>query len=102
MICQDEKLIDENVERVIQGKPLTHSLAYLDGTLKRKIGINQLPAEVKAYQKAYRQTDKYKAYRQTDKYKAYQKAYQKAYWKTDKYKAYQKAYRQRKKKEVKA
>ena len=90
MICQDEELIDENVERVIQGKPLTHSLAYLDGNLKRKIGITQLYKEKKAYQKAYR-----KAYRQKnkDKIKAYQREYQREY---------QKAYRQRKKKEVKA
>jgi len=38
----------------------------------------------RAYQKAYKKTDKYKAYqkayKKTDKYKAYQKAYRKAYY----------------------
>jgi len=29
----------------------------------------------KAYQKAYKKTDKFKAYQKTDRYKAYQKAY---------------------------
>jgi len=108
----EEELIEINLKNVEEGKPLTISLAVLNGAFKeeyrKKFGeFERLSNEEK---KAYKKTDKYKAYqkayKKTDKYKAYQKAYQKtdkykAYQKTDKYKAYKKAYYQRKKGEGK-
>ena len=57
-------------------------------TCSHKCSIDYKKACHKAYDKAYRKTDKYKAYK-------------KAYQKTDKFKAYQKAYYLRKKEELK-
>ncbi len=77
------KLIKENLDRIEKGEALSVPLSVLNGKFKK---IYQ-KENMKAYQKAYRKTDKYKAYN---------KAYQKAYHKTDKWKAYKKAYYRRK------
>jgi len=117
---QLQKAITENLKNVEEGKPLTISLAVLNGAFKeeyrKKFGeFERLDdTERKARLKAYHKSDKWKAYwkeyQKLDKYKAYwkeyqksdkYKAYKKAYQKSDKYKAYKKAYYQRKKGEGK-
>ena len=80
-----EKIINENIENVENGKPLTAPLVHLNGLFKKKF-IKKHPDPVKAKRRAYYQKPEVKAKR---------KAYMKAYHQRPEVKAKKRAYYQK-------